>query len=183
MNMPGLGSITGHTSSITNSFVGAIIPVIDPTEADIAEALAILNMLEDDIRCAYCGDPATEWDHLRPLVRDKQPTGHISEIGNLVPCCGKCNQSKGNKPWREWILSNARMSPATRNTPGLEARIHRLTTYEQTRPRKPLNFRALVGEESWAVYWQNHSNLVAAMKKSQEAADELRRMIQNSGAI
>jgi hypothetical protein len=30
------------------------------------------------------------------LVEEKEPIGYISEIRNLVPVCGKCNQSKGN---------------------------------------------------------------------------------------
>jgi len=37
------------------------------------------------LQCSYCGTPATEWDHLRPLVMNKKPTGYISEIHNLVP--------------------------------------------------------------------------------------------------
>ena len=70
--MPKPVRITGRTSSITNSFVNGIIPVIPPSEADIDEALGILGMT-DEVVCAYCGDDATEWDHLRPLVIGKQP--------------------------------------------------------------------------------------------------------------
>ena len=47
-------------------------------------------------------------DHLRPLVKDKEPTGYISEIHNLVPSCGKCNQSKGNKEWKAWMRRDPR---------------------------------------------------------------------------
>jgi hypothetical protein len=183
LNMPALGSITGRVSSITNSFVGALIPVLDPTEDDVSEALRILGMSEDDIRCAYCGDAASEWDHLRPLVQAKQPTGYLSEIGNLVPACGKCNQSKGNKPWQDWIISSARLSPKTRNTKGLEGRIRRLRNYEAWRPRQPLDFRGIVGEGMWQRHWDNHRRLVEAMRQSQETADDLRGVIERSGAI
>src|ERR1041385_6913759 len=103
--MPSVQTMVSRKSSITNAFVNALIPVIDPTNQEIAEALRILGMEPSDVRCAYCGDKSTEWDHLRPLVIKHRPTGFISEIGNLVPSCGKCNQSKGNKPWRVWILS------------------------------------------------------------------------------
>ena len=61
--------ITGRTSTITNSFVNAIIPAVWPTEAEVSEALEVLGMSPDTISCAYCGDTKTEWDHLRPLVR------------------------------------------------------------------------------------------------------------------
>jgi endonuclease I len=47
-------------------------------------------------------------------VLKKKPTGYISEIHNLVPACGKCNQSKGNKEWRQWMLSDATLSPKTK---------------------------------------------------------------------
>src|SRR5687768_4986894 len=105
--MPTSMTITGRSSSITNAFVSAIIPVVFPTEAEVIEALAVLGMLPTDVRCAYCGDASSEWDHLRPLVVNQKPTGFISEIANLVPSCGKCNQSKGKKPWREWMCSSA----------------------------------------------------------------------------
>ena len=51
----------------------------------------------DNVACAYCGNAMTEWDHLNPLVMDKQATGFITEIQNLVPACGKCNQTNGNR--------------------------------------------------------------------------------------
>jgi endonuclease I len=59
----------------------------------------------------------------RPLVVDKKPTGYISEIQNLVPSCGKCNQSKGNKNWKLWITSEAKLSPASRGISNIENRI------------------------------------------------------------
>ena len=51
----------------------------------------------DNVACAYCGNAMTEWDHLNPLVMDKQATGFITEIQHLVPACGKCNQTNGNR--------------------------------------------------------------------------------------
>lgn len=95
--MPTMMKITGRTSTITNAFVSTIISAIQPTEAEVSEALEILGLNPNDLQCAYCGDRSTEWDHLRPLVRAKKPTGYISEIANLVPSCGKCKQSKGAK--------------------------------------------------------------------------------------
>src|SRR5205814_8291171 len=101
--MPTVMKITGRSSSITNAFVGAIIPAVLPSEAEIREALAVRNMSPESVSCAYCGGRYTEWDHLRPLVIQRKPTGFISEIANLVPSYGTCNQSKGKREWREWI--------------------------------------------------------------------------------
>ncbi len=114
--------ISARISSVANAFVNSVIPVIEPTALQEQTALAILEMTEGDVRCAYCGDPATEWDHLKPLVSDTDPTGFIHEIFNWIPACGKCNQSKGNKPWDEWIESAAPKSPATRKIKDLEER-------------------------------------------------------------
>jgi HNH endonuclease len=92
-------NVAGRSSSITNAFISAIIPVIEPSEEEEREALGILRIDPEDIRCAYCGDKATEWDHLRPIISNQEPTGYITEIANLVPSCGKCNQSYEN--WRQ----------------------------------------------------------------------------------
>ena len=91
-SMPNRVKIPARSSSITNSFVQSLIPEVTPTDEDVVEVLQLLEIDPSDPRCAYCGDPTTEWDHLRPLVKDKLPTGFVSEIGNLVPACGKCNQ-------------------------------------------------------------------------------------------
>src|SRR5262245_20280770 len=93
--MPSVQTMKSRKSSITNAFVNAIIPTVFPTPEEIEQALVILGMAATDVRCAYCGNPMTEWDHLRPLVQKHRPTGYITEIANLVPSCGKCNQSKG----------------------------------------------------------------------------------------
>ena len=181
--MPSPMKITGRTSSITNAFVNSIIPSIYPSDDEILEALNILDITPESVECAYCGDPSTEWDHLRPIVRDKQPTGYISEIGNLVPACGKCNQSKGNKYWHDWILSDARLSPKSKGVENLQTRIARLDAYEKWRSRPPLDFRSIVGDGTWSQHWQNHDRIVQVMRDSQHLADQIKVIIGKSGAI
>src|SRR5205085_7069127 len=95
--------ITGRTTSIRNVFVAAIVPVIRPSAAEIKDVLETLGLDPGDLRCSYCGDRASEWDHLRPLVEKGKPTGYPSSIRNLVPSCGKCNQSKGSSDWKKWM--------------------------------------------------------------------------------
>jgi HNH endonuclease len=175
--MPTSTTITGRSSSITNAFVGAIVPTVFPTEAEVVEALAVLGMSPEDVRCAYCGDPYTEWDHLRPLVVAQKPTGYISELANLVPSCGKCNQSKGKNPWREWMRSVAPRCPQMRGIADIEERITRLEAYEQWRQPKHVDFQSVVGEELWAEYWKNWRDTLAQMKKSQECATKLKTLI------
>jgi hypothetical protein len=176
-SMPKPVNIMGRASSITNSFVNGIILIVQPTKEEILEALDVLKMDPTDVRCAYCGDKSTEWDHLRPLVLNQRPTGYISEIANLAPACGKCNQSKGNKPWREWINSGAARSPRSRGVRDLETRIDHLVEYENWRDVQPLNFASIVGNTEWSQHWENWQRVLDEMRRSQEFAAHLRATI------
>ena len=137
--MPVPMKITGRSSSITNAFVNSIIPIMHPSENDIKDSLELLGMTVETIECIYCGSKYTEWDHLRPLVLNKKPTGYISEIQNLVPSCGKCNQSKGNKEWLLWINSSAKLSPKSKQVSDLKSRIEKLKKYEEWKVVTKLN--------------------------------------------
>lgn len=175
--MPKATTIMARTSSITNSFVNGIIPCIAPAEEEIKRVLNILGMDKDNVKCSYCGDKCTEWDHFRPLVIDKRPTGYISEINNLVPACGKCNQSKGNKYWKDWILSDAQLSPKTRNIYNLDTIIENLENFEkQTKPIR-IDFECIVGRELWEKHWDNCVKLHDQMRECQVVSEQIREII------
>ena len=178
--LPAPMNVTGRSSSITNAFINAIIPVIEPTEAEELEALRILEMSSTDIRCSYCGDKNTEWDHLRAIISNQEPTGYITEIANLVPSCGKCNQSKGKSHWRTWMEGNAKLSPKTRNIPDLEKRVFRLQNYEAWRQPHKIDFATMVGSEMWQRHKQNWRDVLELLKKSQEVAEEIRLIVKKS---
>ena len=175
--MPSVQTMIARKSSITNAFVNSLIPVIMPTVEEIEEALAILGMRHDDLQCAYCGGQSTEWDHLRPLVVSRRPTGYISEIGNLVPACGKCNQSKGNKYWLQWMTGNAPLSPRTRGVGDMENRIERLRSYEAWRPSVAVEFENIVGKEAYRQYWNRLDEVIDKLRETQNVADQLRSKI------
>jgi hypothetical protein len=175
--MPSVQTMVSRKSSITNAFVNSVIPVIVPSAEEIEEALAILENDPNDVRCAYCGDKSSEWDHLRPLVVDRRPTGYISEIGNLVPACGKCNQSKGNKPWRKWMLSAAKLSPTGRRVTDVPARIARLERYEQWRPPTKVDFVTVLGHKAWEEYWALCDEVNSDLRKAQDVAEAIRTRI------
>ncbi len=172
--MPSVQTMVARTSTITNAFVYSLIPVLPPSEEEIHQALDLLGMTAADLRCAYCGSSASEWDHLRPLVVNRRPTGYISEIGNLVPSCGKCNQSKGNKAWESWMRSNAPHSPASRGVTDLEIRVNRLRHYEKWRYRCPIDFESIVSPEMWRQHWENLDQVIALLQCSQQLAVGLR---------
>ncbi|MET0355011.1 MULTISPECIES: HNH endonuclease [Plantibacter] len=61
----------------------------------------------DGHRCAYCGKAATTIDHVQPRSR-----GGVDSWENLVACCLRCNNVKGDRTPMEmnWSL---RVSPRT----------------------------------------------------------------------
>jgi len=172
--------ITGRSSSITNAFINSIIPVVPPSAGDVQQALEILGMTPDTFQCAYCGSVASEWDHLRPLVKDKKPTGYISEIHNLVPSCGKCNQSKGNKEWKTWMLSTAKLSPTARGIKDIPERVQRLEAYENSKTPTKMDFSAIVGQEIWARHQNNLERVQSLMRESQELAAMINAEVANA---
>ena len=179
--MPKSIKIIDRSSSITNAFFNGIIPSIEPTNEQIEKVLEILNIDKDNITCCYCGDKATEWEHFRPLIVKKKPTGYITEIHNLVPSCSKCNQSKGNKNWCEWIISEAKLSPKKRNVKDLEEKINRLKDFDKW--EKPIiieNFEAIVGKTLWEQHNNNLDEIQNKMKEYQKNADEIKKKLEKS---
>ena len=172
--MPNAVTIKGRSSSITNSFFNGIVPVVYPTEKEIQEALHVLEQNENDVRCVYCGEKKTEWDHLHPLIVDKNHTGYITEIANLVPACGKCNQSKGNSDWKEWMLGDAKLSPKSRGIKDLSHRIEIIERYDKTFPKKKIDLEQIIGKEKWSEYKLSLKKLEEDMEHAQNIMDEIK---------
>jgi hypothetical protein len=181
--MPTPVNVLRRSSSITNSFFNGIIPSRYPSEEEVAEVLSILQLSVADLRWVYCGDRSTEWDHLRPLISGQEPTGYISEIQNLVPACGKCNQSKGNSHWRSWMLGSAKLCPRVRCISDLEIRIARLEQFEHWREPTKLNIPELVGEELWQEYKANWRQLLDVMRNSQQLSNRLKAVLTQAVGI
>jgi hypothetical protein len=178
--LPKVSTVSGRSSSITNAFFNAIIPVHAPTVKDELEALAILEMEPEKIRCAYCGDPHTEWDHLRPIIRSKKPTGYITEIANLVPACGKCNQSKGGYHWKDWMLGSAPLSPRSRGVAELDRKVFLLEKYELWRTPVLIDFDSVVEPQLWKEHNENWQDVLDLLDKSQTLAKQIRQLIENA---
>jgi hypothetical protein len=175
--MPAIQSMKSRKTSITNAFVSAIIPVVRPTTEEILEALKILGMTPSSVECIYCGDKCNAWDHLRPIVVGRRPTGYISEIANLVPACQPCNSSKGNSQWKQWMLGGAPQCPKSRNVTEVEKRVLRLEAYERWRVPTIVDFESIVGAEVYAGYWRELDRVILELEQSQAMADRLRATI------
>lgn len=148
-----------------------------PEPALVAEAAAVLGMSPGRLTCVYCGTDSTDWDHLRPLVSGKRPTGHMSDIRNMVPACGACNQSKGGQQWRQWMTGNAKGSPAARNVPNLAAKIEAIERFEAWGASHATDLEAIVGAELWTAYWEKLRVIEGLMYDAQKDAEIIRTRI------
>jgi len=121
--MPVGGKITSRKSTLVATFYKSITPEFLPTKKQVVEVLNLFDM-QNVCRCVYCGDSWSEWDHFFSIVKKGgEPSGYVAEISNLVPCCGKCNQSKGNNYWKDLITGSAKKSPASRGVTNLDKKI------------------------------------------------------------
>jgi hypothetical protein len=167
--------ISGRTSTIRGSFIKAIIPTIVPTDQEVEEAMKILRQNQDELFCSYCGDKASEWEHFRPIVTDKSPTGYVTEIYNLVPSCGKCNQSKRSEYWKTWITGKAKFSPKSREIPDLDNKIKYLEEYElwsaKFVTKMPTSF---LDSDKLKLYLESCEKLIETFKNYQLTAEEIK---------
>ena len=85
--------------------------------------------------CVYCGSPDVKrWDHLIAVSEFG-----LSRMGNLVLACARCDDSKGNRPYDEWMRGPAKYSPASRgDIPNVEARIRRIEGFVQRYGTRPV---------------------------------------------
>lgn len=102
LKYPSSDNISGRTSTICRSMACTLLK--RDSCSDETEKIW-LKYFPQKI-CAYCGKPATHLDHLYPLIINRKPTGYGTDPGNLVPCCTKCNQPKGNLDWETYMKSS-----------------------------------------------------------------------------
>ncbi len=93
-----------------------------------------------------------------------------------MPACGKCNQSKSGRHWRQWLTGPALRTPRTRGVEDLDERIRRIEVFERTFHRRQIDLDKLVPKELWDTHWRNHDHLPAVMRESQETADKIREL-------
>jgi hypothetical protein len=86
--------------------------------ADLAKLHAYFGV-DGDPRCFYCGAPEpSRWDHLHAVTR-----GGDTVPGNLVPACGRCDDSKQDRTIEEWVGSKSPHRPAVSALSDLSARV------------------------------------------------------------
>jgi len=94
-------------------------------QKEMAEILAFFGT--DPPECVYCGSPDVKrWDHLVPINK-----GGETVLGNMVPACARCDDSKRAEPFEEWMTSGVNGSPQSRGIADVAQRIERIKAYVQ----------------------------------------------------
>jgi len=136
-------TVMGRKSTFANAFASALAPHDIYVPAEVADAMRDLGQDPDaELQCVYCGAEAATWDHVFNRVIKGDFSGHGHRVRNLVPCCRTCNESKGQKPWREFF--------ETRNPIDKEERIRRMEQFLDSTAAQPMGTEAMrhkAGEE------------------------------------
>ena len=175
--MPTKANLKGRSSTISNAYAISITPYITPTDIEVEKSYATLQIKEG--QCAYCLGECTGKDHLKPLVRNGMPTGYITSIKNLVPCCSSCNSSKGAKEFSQWYLSSEniiRLRSKGLDDEKIQERYNILSAYEN-QIEEPLNYEELVGKDLWEEYKIRRKALIEKLNEEQTFCDTLGEII------
>jgi len=72
-----------------------------------AQMQEVADFFEMDVlECVYCGSShVSRWDHLYPVTN-----GGDTVLGNMVPACCKCDDSKRDRPFEEFLLNHSALS-------------------------------------------------------------------------
>lgn len=115
----------GFAFSIVERALQACLATRQFGQEEIAKVLEFFGT--DPPECVYCGShEVRRWDHLVPVKE-----GGETVLGNMVPACARCDDSKRNQPFEEWVMSNCKWSPKSRGVGDLDQRIERIKAYVQ----------------------------------------------------
>lgn len=175
--MPTKSNLKGRSSTISNAFAISITPYIAPTDEEIRKSYEALRINAG--QCAYCLSEGNSKDHLKPLVRNGLPTGFITSIENLVPCCSACNSSKGAKEFCDWYLNEDninRLKAKGLSDEVIHERYEIILEYE-SHISAPLDYERIVGKSLWAEYKARRQAFIDRLNEEQAFCDKLSEII------
>ena len=119
---------TPNKTTSSFAFVGvrrALLNGIVVRRFDKPEMRKVISFFDRGRTCIFCGDkPIRRWDHLVAIKN-----GGDTVLGNMVPACARCDDSKGASGYREWALGDAKYSPKTRGVSDIERRLDDIDRY------------------------------------------------------
>lgn len=158
----------------TKISAGMGLSLIDRAVKEAFAARCMASDLEDlrsyfevggEILCFYCDAPGpTRWDHLHAVTR-----GGDTVPGNLVPACGRCDDSKQDRDIDEWVRSTSRHRPPSGRLPALQDKV---ATYRERFAYTAQAFEARLSPDQRARYQRFRAEI-----------DTLRRHLETEGLL
>jgi hypothetical protein len=91
---------------------------------EVEQAIAFFG---EPLTCVFCGsEKVTLWEHLVPVAR-----GGETVLGNMVPSCQPCNDSKHHKPCDGWLVARAVKDPTAPGATNVAQRVAHLRQYAE----------------------------------------------------
>jgi hypothetical protein len=90
------------------------------------------------------------------------------------------DQSKGNKPWRQWITSSARHAPANRNVANLKQKIERLEAYEGWRKPIAIDYENAIGADEWSKHMWYLDQVLELLSQAETHAAICRKAVEDA---
>lgn len=92
--------------------------------SEMAEILRFFYK-DQDPECVYCGSQdVRRWDHVVPVKN-----GGDTILGNMVPACARCDDSKQASDLEEWMDGDAPLSPRNRGVADTASRVQKIQEY------------------------------------------------------
>lgn len=156
-------------TTINHAFASAISYYGNYDEIEINTALKLLYQNPNsDLKCVYCNKKAESWDHLESLVKDGMFTGYGHELGNLVPCCKRCNSSKGRKNYTSFINGLLIDDEQKQNL------IHKLTNYKNAYSTNIIDTKSSHFIVLTKKYYEIKNQIFELMKEADIEAEMIR---------
>jgi len=153
-------------TTINHAFAAAVAPCDEFIEETVRDALRLLGQdPESELKCVYCDSRAETWDHVFATVKDSVFSGAGHRLGNLLPCCKACNSMKGNRSWRDYIISQEPASAAR------EYRIERLQSYLE---RFFLKDKAPSASPEYSRFIEIRDEILRLMQEADDLATAIR---------
>ncbi|MDP4230413.1 MAG: hypothetical protein Q8916_08440 [Bacteroidota bacterium] len=176
-------------NAINATFRAAIMPDL-LSEIDWQEHLKskFFKKKGNETLCIYCETKiANCWDHFYSVRSKDKGIINANSITNLVPACGSCNDSRGNKDWRKWIESSAKGSPKSKrvNRRKLNAIICNIQNYEKTYRQSFVNYQKLLSHKDNKKllglnrkYEGFRSKILMILEDAQATANDIRMILE-----
>ncbi len=130
---------------------------------EMAKVVEWFAQYEPQPACVFCGSPdVRRWDHLIPIREDGETV-----LGNMALACQPCDDSKGKKPFEEWMSGTAEQSPKNRSIANVDERIKRLKAYMKAFGYAPLALESRLTAEERTRLSGVRSGLEAMKKKAE----------------